>query len=1078
MKNVHSILCLLVLLHLSAVAFNQSTLYYEGFEDCAFPTDWTSQLEGNENAVWYVGTPQNTNADGSTIDGGCMLIIDDDITGDNTAPWQLTLETPSFDGRGYSSVRLNVDVHYRYATDEASLSIAVFDGENVHPLKTYQLNDSGTGEQFSEFVTFTADLAFFASATMSIRFQYDDGNSWAWWAGIDNVHIIGEGEATNVVLENFNACANGTAWETQILQGNDDWQFGQLENQNLGQVATLNGSCMAYFDDDIIGENAAPSVIRLISPAFDGTTFANYYLDFETVFRQANERETFSIGVINVLTGEEQIIKTYTGPLGSEDFESFANERIDLTSYRAQQMQVFFQYDDAGEWGWWIALDNVKISGEGFANDLCSQALPIYVDSTCLAANNLTALYNGPAPSCGTEGIGGLWFQLQPTASGLLEVSTEADFNDVLNIYRGNCDEPLSLVCTNRDAHGFTGERLFFEAGQGQNYFVLVNGIKSEFGRSRGSLCLSVKQANSRLPSPENDLCENAQVLTIDGECIEGNNRNADFDGPVPVRNPLSQADIWYQFTSSSTTPIIIESQANFSDVITIYEGACDNLTEIASNENGQQLRFEPDGGNAGYYLQISSLFATTEGDLCIQANSEEATGPTNELCAEATPVPVGGNCVAGNNFFAEYNGPASSCDLFLSSGIWYQFIAPESRSIWYRTDADFIHNVTIFSGECGSLKEVFCDRNPISCAGYQGLNQLIPGEIYYMRIASMAGGLGFAQEGSVCLEILDGQNAPPISPLQLDVQVGCMEEGVAQLNIQANGGTGSYVFQGNTAEDILAIGDTYLVTVKDAEGCEQAATGQVSCTEAACNINSVISFTNASCSDATDGLAEINVDGADSTYSYLWSNGSTTSQVDGLTPGSYSVTVSAGESCERVSFVQIGPNPISLNLESVIDETGSGNDGAIDISINGGTPPYNYIWVKDGQAVGTTQDLTGLSGGNYTLQLTDANACTFVSETINVGSLVANENLDLHSKIDIQPNPSRGHFILSLALRQTENVSIEITDVAGQVIRQIPERPLLQDQINLDLKGQPAGVYLVQVKIGTQRVAKRVIII
>ncbi|MBX2872286.1 MAG: T9SS type A sorting domain-containing protein [Saprospiraceae bacterium] len=1078
MKNVQSLYSLLVLLCLSTLAFNQTTLYYEGFEDCTFPADWTSQLEGNEDAVWYVGTPQNTNADGSTIDGGCMLIIDDDITGDNTAPWQLTLATPSFDGRGYSSVRLNVDVHYRYATDEASLSIAVFDGVNVHPLKVYQLNDTGTGEQFSEFVTFSADLAFFASATMSIQFQYDDGNSWAWWAGIDNVHIIGEGEATNIVLENFNACTNGSAWETQVLQGNDDWQFGQLENQNLGQVASLNGSCMAYFDDDIIGEDAAPSVIRLISPAFDGTAFANYYLDFEAVFRQANERETFSVGVMDELTGEAQIIKTYTGPLGAENFESFANERLNLTSYRTQQMQVFFQYDDAGEWGWWIAVDNIKISGEGFSNDLCAQAFPIYVDSTCLASNNLTALYNGPAPACGSEGIGGLWFQLEPTVSGLLEVSTAADFNDVLNIYRGSCDAPLSLVCTNRDAHGFTGERLFFEAVGGERYFVLVNGIKSEFGRSRGSLCLSVTQATNRPPTPENDLCENAQTLAIDGECVEGNNRNANFDGPTPLKNPLSQADIWYQFSSSAITPIIINSNANFSDVITVYEGACGNLSEVASNENGQELRFDPQEGNFSYYLQVSSHFATTEGDLCMQVSREEAAGPANDICAMATPVEVNGNCVAGNNFSAEYNGPSSSCDLFLSAGIWYQFIAPESRSVWLRTHTDFIHNLTVFSGTCEGLKEVFCGRNPISCEGYQGVNQLSPGESYYVRIASMAGGLGFAQEGSVCLEILDGQNAPPISPLQLNVQVDCMEEGVAQLDIQANGGSGAYVFQGNTAEDVLALGDTYLVVVQDAAGCEQAATGQISCAEAACNINSVISFTNASCSDATDGLAEINAEGADSTYTYLWSNGSTERQVNNLATGTYSVTLTAEGTCQTVSFVQIGPSPISLSVESIVDESGIGNDGAIDISISGGTPPYSYIWVKEGQAVGSTQDLVGLSGGNYILQLTDANACTFVSETINVGSLVANEDLALRTKIDIQPNPSRGQFILSLALRQTEDVSIEITDVAGQIIRQLPSRPLLQDQINLDLKGQPAGVYLVQLTIGTQRVAKRVIII
>lgn len=1068
----------MALLSLSLSVVSQTTLFYEGFEACQFPEDWSSQLDGNENAVWYVGTPQNENADGSTIDGGCMLIIDDDATGDNTAPWLLQLQTPTFDGRGFSTLRLNVDVHFRHASDEAAFSIEVFDGNSYHPLKTYQLSESQTGEQFSSFAAFTADLSFFASATMAVRFSYDDGNSWAWWAGIDNIHIIGEGEATNLVLQNFNDCSNGTAWETQILQGDNDWQFGQIDNQNVGQNVTINGSCMAFFDDDVIGEEAAPSVIRLISPSFDGATFANYFLDFEAVFRQAQERETFAVGMIDVATGEEQIIKTYTSPLGAEDFTSFATERINLTAYRAQQMQIFFQFDDAGVWGWWIALDNIKISGEGFSNDLCTQALPIYVDSTCLAANNLTALYNGPPPNCGSEGIGGLWFQLQATENSLLKIETEADFNDVLSVYQGSCDDPLSIVCTNRDEHGFTGERVFFDAVNGQHYFILVNGVKSTFGRTRGSLCLSVSKAESRLASPPNDLCENAQVLQLDGECVEGNNRNANFDGPSPIKNPLSKADIWYQITPTTDLPLVINTSANFSDVITIYEGGCDNLTELASNENGQELRFEPNSDNTAYLVQVSSAFATTEGDLCMQISTEESAGPSNDLCASAIPVSVNGSCVSGNNLFADHNGPASSCDLFLSSGIWYQFIAPASRSVWLRTQADFIHNLTVFSGNCGALKEVFCTRNPVGCQGYEGVNQLNAGETYYLRISSMAGGLGFAQEGNICLEILDGQSAPPINPLQLAVQVECMDEGVAQLDIQGSGGSGAYIFEGNTAEDLLHPGDTYLVVLKDAEGCEQAVTGQISCEVDACTINSVISFTNATCADAADGVAEVTVEAADSTYTYLWSTGSTNRQINGLTPGSYSVTVSAREGCQAVSFVQVGPAPISLAIESIQDESGPGNNGMIDISITGGTPPYSYVWVREGQAVGDTEDLTGLTGGNYTLQLTDAQGCVFVSNGINVGSLVANEDLDISTNIDIQPNPSQGHFILSLALQKTENVSIEITDVAGQIIRQIPSRPLLRDQINLDLKGQPAGVYLVQLKIGTQRVAKRVIII
>ncbi len=202
------------------------------------------------------------------------------------------------------------------------------------------------------------------------------------------------------------------------------------------------------------------------------------------------------------------------------------------------------------------------------------------------------------------------------------------------------------------------------------------------------------------------------------------------------------------------------------------------------------------------------------------------------------------------------------------------------------------------------------------------------------------------------------------------------------------------------------------------------------------------------SCPNTSDGVIQVTATGGIAPYSFDWSNGESTEDISGLTSGSYDLTITDLNGCfSIVGPIVVGtiPNTLVLQVDSIqYTSCPVAQDGSIDITISGGSPPFTYLWSNGA----TTEDIFGLPSGSYSLLITDSNGCVTVEDPIGIGAL--------QSSIAIQVD-SIFHESCSMAA----DGSIDLTAVGG-----LPPFTFLwsDGSTDEDPKGLSAGSYFLTV--------------
>ncbi|HEV7349825.1 Ig-like domain-containing protein [Telluribacter sp.] len=220
-----------------------------------------------------------------------------------------------------------------------------------------------------------------------------------------------------------------------------------------------------------------------------------------------------------------------------------------------------------------------------------------------------------------------------------------------------------------------------------------------------------------------------------------------------------------------------------------------------------------------------------------------------------------------------------------------------------------------------------------------------------------------------------------------------CFGGSTGKIELEVIGGTKPYTYSWTrsgtvvgTSQDLSGlIAGTYSVTVTDNAGA--TATGSISVGQPAGALTLTRTSVNSTCNGASNGTIDLTVTGGTAPYTYLWSNGSTTQDLSSLAAGTYSVTVTDANGCTATSSATI-TEPVALVVTGLVTNAVCSlpNQGAVNISVSGGTGPYTYAWTNGS----TTEDLTGLTTGQYAVAITDAAGCktvtTFTVENLCIG--------------------------------------------------------------------------------------------
>lgn len=594
--------------------------------------------------------------------------------------------------------------------------------------------------------------------------------------------------------------------------------------------------------------------------------------------------------------------------------------------------------------------------------------------------------------------------------------------------------QPISATSTVNNVLCFGGNSgsvdISVQGGTAGYSYSWSNGASTEdiTGLTAGAYSVVITDANGCTLNQSYTVTQPAQALTTSGTvtavlCNGGN------DGAISIITQGGTAPYSYNWSTGETSASLVNlSAGNYSLLVTDANGCQTNasfqvtqpLQPITLSET--HIDVACNGGNNGS-INLSVSGGTTPYSFAWSngTSNEDVIG----LLAGSYAVNV-----------TDANGCTENISIIISQ--------PNPLSY-----SAVVTNVLCFSGATGSIDGTTTGGTlPYNYSWSNGvtiedINNLTAGN--YSLTTTDANGCSTSNNFTI---------TEPVLPLQINanqVNVFCSGGNNASIDLTVSNGTAPYTYiwsNSATTEDITNLtSGTYAIDVNDANGC--SAQLSIIITEPSNPISLSATQLNVPCFGQSTGSIDLNVIGGTAPFTYAWSNGQTTQDIVGLAAGSYSVSVTDTNGCLALaSFTISQPNsPLTLTETHQDALCLSTQTGSIDLSVSGGTPGFIYLWNNGA----TTEDLTGLNSGSYSVTVTDANACTqsltiLIADPANTLTLTeTHQDIScfggLTGSIDLtisNPNPitsiawSNGSGTEDISGLAAGNYFVTVTDLSG----------------------------------------------
>lgn len=202
-----------------------------------------------------------------------------------------------------------------------------------------------------------------------------------------------------------------------------------------------------------------------------------------------------------------------------------------------------------------------------------------------------------------------------------------------------------------------------------------------------------------------------------------------------------------------------------------------------------------------------------------------------------------------------------------------------------------------------------------------------------------------------------------------------------------ADGGTGSLSYKWNDPmhqQSVIARnleGGSYTVTISDENNCKEIENFFIYGNTEPINItaykNDIV------CLDQENGEISLSLNGGKIPYSFIWSNGETSRNIDSLSSGQYIVTVTDNIGCKSSKSLEItAPDESQIVVQNALVQNVlcyNNNSGSIELIMEDTVnTTYTYYWVHENQELSDHDNkITDLSAGTYDVTISNQNGCT-----------------------------------------------------------------------------------------------------